>query len=168
MILWQDMENGAQPSSLTGLCPFHQYKLAKNPFHVPLFLQLLDLPNLALYNLSLSHQLSDKKMVLCAQHFSHSTFSRCVHPAACPSTLFRTKWYSLAYTYYSLLTHQLADGHLGCLYLLLTVSNVLLWLLMYEFFIGLSPLYGTTMVSMVQQDCSPPCPMSLHVCKLPV
>lgn len=61
-------------------------------------------------------------MVLCAQHFPHSMFSSCVHPAACPSTLFRTTWYSLAYTYYSLPTHHLADGHLGCLYLLLTVG----------------------------------------------
>lgn len=85
-------------------------------------------------------------MVLCAQHFPPSMFSRCVHPAACPSTLFRTKWYSLTYTHDSLLTHQLADGHLGCLNLLLTVRNVLLWTLVYEFSLVCLP-------SMVPQWC---------------
>lgn len=168
MILWQDMDNGAQPSSQTCLCPFHQHKPAKNPFHVPLFLQLLDLPDLDLYNLSLSHQLNDKKDgSLCSAFSTQYVFQMCP-PCSMPFNTFQDEvvfshLHTRQFTYPSISRWPFRLLKPSAYSEECSAVNTCVWV-----FIGLSPLYGTTMVSMVQQDCSPHHPMSLRVCKLPV
>jgi len=90
---WGTAYRHAQQPPLPSVCPF--------------FLQLLDSPNLALYNHKFNHRI-DGPLLL--------TFSRSLHHAACLLILFITKRFPLTQTYYHLFVHQLAD-HLWVVYI---------------------------------------------------
>lgn len=78
------------PAIITNLfVPISSAQTSQESILCPLFLQLLDLPDLALYNLSLSHQLNDKKDgSLCSAFSTHYVFQMCP-PCSMPFNTFQ-------------------------------------------------------------------------------